>query len=398
MKKKWIIILLVVAAAAISGVIFEKKEEVTVFDVKKGRVIKSIEESGTVKAEDQRNIYSKINGRIIEIYREEGDLIDKDTVLAELDMKNTDFSEKELKEKINLLKSEYRINKKRIALNIERNETLFNEAERIYKIKKTLYDEKYISKDEYQKAYAEYLIAEKKLIEVREEYKRYTSNLYVTSYKSDEKVLKNELEKTKVRKEDSLIFGGLDGILLDVFIKKGEYVIPGTKLFEVGAKDSYYIEAEILAEDAIKLKVMNKVIIGNGEEFPLVHGSISKIYPKAFEKISDLGIEQKRVKVEIEFDRPVLNLMVGYEVDIELIERAKEGVIAVPKNSVFKYRGQDCVFKILSGKAVLSQVKEGLKGKDRVEILDGLESGDKIVVSPSNELKDNGKVKIIGEK
>lgn len=398
MKKKWIIILLAITAAVISGIIFEKKEEVTVFDVRKGRVVKSIEESGTIKAEDQKNIYSKINGRITEIYKEEGDLIDRGTILAELDMKNTNFSEKELKEKINLLRSEYRINKRRIALNIERNETLFYEAKRIYKIKKTLYDEKYISKDEYQKAYAEYLIAEKKLIEVREEYKRYTSNLYVTSYESDEKVLKNELEKTKVRKEDSLIFGGLDGILLDVFIKKGEYVIPGTKLFEVGEKDSYYIEAEILAEDAMKLKVMNRVIIGNGEEFPVVHGKISKIYPKAFKKISDLGIEQKRVKVEIKFDRPILNLMVGYEVDIELVERSKADVLAVPKNSVFKYHGRDYVFKILSEKAELSQVKAGLKGKDRVEILEGLEAGDKIVVSPSNQLEDGGRVKIVGEK
>jgi len=235
-------------------------------------------------------------------------------------------------------------------------------------------------------------------LEIREEYKRYTSNLYITSYESDEKVLKNELEKTEIRKEDSLILGDVDGILLDVFIKKGEYVIPGTKLFEVGEKDSYYIEAEILAEDAVKLKIMNRVIIGNGEEFSFVHGKISKIYPKAFEKISDLGIEQKRVKIEIEFDRPIQNLMVGYEVDIELVERSKNDVIAVPKNSVFKYHDQDYVFKITSDKAMLFEVKEGLKGKDRVEILDGLKEGDKIVISPSNQLEDNGKVKIIDEK
>ena len=42
MKKKWIIILLAIAAAVISGINFEKKEEVTVFNVRKGLVMKYI--------------------------------------------------------------------------------------------------------------------------------------------------------------------------------------------------------------------------------------------------------------------------------------------------------------------------------------------------------------------
>jgi len=88
MKKKWIIIILIVAVTIISGIIFEKKEKVTIFNVRKGEVIKSIEESGTIKAQDQKKIYSKIDGRIIEVYKKEGDLVERDTILAKLDMKN----------------------------------------------------------------------------------------------------------------------------------------------------------------------------------------------------------------------------------------------------------------------------------------------------------------------
>ncbi|MCT4595503.1 MAG: efflux RND transporter periplasmic adaptor subunit [Anaeromicrobium sp.] len=393
-SKKLIIGILVVG---IMGSVFfsmNKKVHVKVSKVRKGNVVKYIEETGTIKAIEQEKIYSKIRGTLSKIYVKEGDLIDESLLLAQIDTKDNSLTMKGINEKINLLKSQYETNKKQAELKVDKNKANYDEAKRKLDSTKKLYEERVVSLDEYKKTLNQYVIAENLLESSKEELKKYISQEVTNSYESQINELKYELEKLKNKESDGNIYADKKGKILDVLVKENEYVTEGTSLFEMGNTDKYHMEVDVLGEDVVKLQNGGEVLIEDEDLGVNLQGTISKIYPKAFTKVSDLGIDQKRVKVDIHINGDTSKLMADYEVDVKLIEDMKEDVLILSKNSVFKYKDGDYVFLVEDNRAKLREVELGLKGQDNVEIIKGLKVGDMVILSPSDEIKENIKVNV----
>ncbi|PAB58664.1 efflux RND transporter periplasmic adaptor subunit [Anaeromicrobium sediminis] len=386
-----------IVAIGIMGSIFltmNKEVDVKVSKVNKGNVVKYIEETGTIKALEQENIYSKISGTLSKIYVKEGNLIDESLLLAQIDTKDNSLTMKGINEKINLLKSQYGTNKKQAELTVDKNKANYDEAKRKLDSTKKLYEQRVVSLDEYKRALNEYTIAENLLESSKEELKKYISQEVTNSYESQINELKYELEKLKNKESDGTIYADKSGKILDVLVKENQYVTEGTILFEMGNTDKYYMEVDVLAEDVIKLKTGGEVLIEDEDLGVDFDGTISKIYPKAFTKVSDLGIDQKRVKMEIDINGDTSKLMADYEVDIKLIEDMKEDVLVLSKNSVFKYKDSDYVFVVENNKAKLREVELGLKGEDNIEIVKGLKDGDVVILSPGDEIKEDIKVNV----
>ena len=80
--------------------------------------------------------------------------------------------------------------------------------------------------------------------------------------------------------------------------------------------------------------------------------------------------------------------------NVELKTDQKEGVISIPLSAVRKDYYEDSVF-VLKGDLVEKIIVElGEIENDRVEIIDGLETGEIIVVEGQSYLKNNEKVEI----
>ena len=156
-----------------------------------------------------------------------------------------------------------------------------------------------------------------------------------------------------------------------------------------------YIEADILTGDIVKFEEGSQVVISSDDlGLTDIKGQVTKIHPRAFSKISDLGIEQKRIKVEIQINEIVENIKPGYELDLKIITDKSEDTLLAPENAVFDMEGKDYVFTIIDSKAILTQVKTGIESQRQIEILDGIEEGQIIILSPDNEIEDGIKVKI----
>ena len=136
------------------------------------------------------------------------------------------------------------------------------------------------------------------------------------------------------------------------------------------------VKAEVLAQDAPELAMRQEAIIsgdvlGDGE----LIGIVDKIHPRAVEKLSELGVLQRRVPVEITLEKRPTDMRPGYPVEVEIITAETTG-LALPLEAVFTLDGADKVFVIKNGRAVLTSVEIGLKGEDFLEVLAGVNSGD----------------------
>ena len=83
----------------------------------------------------------------------------------------------------------------------------------------------------------------------------------------------------------------------------------------------------------------------------------------------------------------------AYRVNARFVLREAADVLRAPASAVFRHDGGEAVFRIDGSRARLTPVRTGLQGGGMVEILGGLQPGNRLVVHPDRELEDGARVR-----
>ncbi|WP_397534876.1 efflux RND transporter periplasmic adaptor subunit [Roseateles sp.] len=177
-------------------------------------------------------------------------------------------------------------------------------------------------------------------------------------------------------------------------------VAMGTPLIELGDTARLEVVAELLSSDALQLKAGQAVRIERWGGPGTLAGQVSRVEPGAFTKVSALGVEEQRVRVQIALTSPLAQrqgLGDGYRVAVKVMTRRQEGVLLVPVSAVFPLPGAEpgrhAVFKIDGGCARLSEVQLEARNSQVAWIAKGLDTGTTVVVYPPQGLTDGARVK-----
>lgn len=193
----------------------------------------------------------------------------------------------------------------------------------------------------------------------------------------------------------------IDGIVLERFETNERQLTAGTLLLTIGQLDDLEIEADVLSQDAVRLKPGQPAeIYGAAIGREAVRGRVDRIHPAGFTKTSSLGVEQQRVKVVLLFDGRTLerlragrDLGVGYRVRVRIFTDEQSHALVIPRSALFRGPGGDWqVFVVRDGKARLISVAVGLMNDDTVAIRDGLEENEPVVLAPETSLSDGARV------
>jgi HlyD family secretion protein len=188
----------------------------------------------------------------------------------------------------------------------------------------------------------------------------------------------------------------IDGVVLRR-LRESEAVVPaGEPLLEVGNPTDLEIVADYLSADAVQMRPRMPVEIERwGGSRPL-SGSVKRVEPGGFLKISALGVEEQRVNVIIEFEDPRqawAALGDGYRVEVRVVTWQGSDVIKVPGSALFRQGNGWAVFHVNGRRALLRPIEVGHRGELEAEIRSGLAPGDKVVVHPPDNLEPGAKVK-----
>jgi len=104
--------------------------------------------------------------------------------------------------------------------------------------------------------------------------------------------------------------------------------------------------------------------------------------------------ESRTYKVTVSINNSERKLRPGMFVKVDIVVRAKEDAVLVPRYVVLTRNNKDVVFVVEKQRAVMKEVVLGLEDKENVEILSGLEEGERIVVKGYETLKDKTKVTV----
>jgi HlyD family secretion protein len=202
---------------------------------------------------------------------------------------------------------------------------------------------------------------------------------------TQKKILERQLD-------DYTVTSPMTGIVLSQPVKVGHYTMTGQELLEIADLSQLKLMCEILEDDYNTITNDTVVQLYDKHNDIYFGAAVSKIYPKSESTISDLGIRQNRVKIEIIPTENLQHYIVGQELDVEFIIH-DINTIRVPVDSVYKSKGDYYVFVIENNILKSKNIELGVEGEDFYEVLSGLSKDDKIVKVISNDLEEGQKVK-----
>ena len=154
------------------------------------------------------------------------------------------------------------------------------------------------------------------------------------------------------------------------------------------------IIADLLSPAAVQVKPGAPVRVDGWGGAPL-HGSVSRVDPAGFVKVSALGIEEQRVRTVIDLtDPPEAWSALGhdYRVIVHVTTWSSERALVVPLGALIRRGDQWAVFTVEEGTARTKIVEIGQRNNRFAEVLSGVGDGDQVVLHPSDRVRDGVRV------
>ena len=390
-KKKYVIlsVLLVIAFVMVFSFFSGSQDsyEGKTSKVELGTIRKTLEETGTVYSKRVNTFYSDM-GRIVKSLNVSvGDKVKKGDVILTYD-NNYDLEIERANKQIEVITATYNESIKgadfqeisNLKLNISTIETNLSFARNNFEKLETLYENNVVSQVEYDEAKNNVLVLENQLQEANNNYDLLVKGVSSNVKKQYEAQIDEVMIQIKILQksiEQSSIIAEFDGIITELNVHQGSMTQAGVMVVEIQDDLNLGIYVEVLAEDAMDIKkgMPFNVIMDDGIIKEL---TINRIYPKAQAKISDLGVEQKRVRIEADLDD--ISLRISSEADVEIVLQEKTDVLLVDKDAIYEKEHKKYVTLISGSNEVESEITTNLEDDNNVEVLTGLKENDLVLI------------------
>lgn len=187
----------------------------------------------------------------------------------------------------------------------------------------------------------------------------------------------------------------LSGVVLGVIDPSSRLVAAGAPLMAVGDLRDLEIEIDLLSADAVRVAQGAAARIERWGGDTVLDAVVRRIEPSAFTRVSALGIEEQRVRVQLDFLSPPEarpGLGDRFRVFVRVVIWQGEAVLQVPQSALFRTQGGWGVFRVVAGVAVLTPVQIGVQAESQAQVLDGLAEGDQVVLYPASTLADGAAI------
>lgn len=387
-KKKYfiatgvIVIIFIIASLLLGG----QTDQPETSKVRLGSIKKTVEETGTVFSKRVNTFYSDMSQRVETLNVSVGDRVKKGDIILVYE-NNYDLEIERANKQIEAITASYNESVKgadfqeisNLKLNISTIETNLNFARSNLEKIKTLYENNAVSQVEYDEAKNNVTILENQLQEANNNYSKIIQGVSANVKKEYEaqidevmiqiKILEKNMEQASVKAE-------FDGVITELNVHQGSMTQAGVPTVEIQDDKNLGIYVEVLAEDAIE--VTKGMAFNILDDEVIKELQVSRVYPKAQAKISDLGVEQKRVRIEADLNDAGYKL--GSEVDVEIVLKEKNNVLLVDKDAVYEKDNIKYV-TVLSGKnEIETEITTGIEDDKYVEVLSGLSENDTVLI------------------
>ena len=185
-----------------------------------------------------------------------------------------------------------------------------------------------------------------------------------------------QLEKRRKASQNIPVYAPQDGVVFSLSVRDGMFIKPATSVMSLADLSSVWLLAEIFESQADWVKVDQPADV-NLTFLPgrTWEGKVEYIYPS-------LDPKTRTLKARLRFDNPDETLKPNMYANVRIYGGPKEDVIVIPVEALIRTgRESRVVIALGEGRFASRIVTAGIESGDWVEILAGIEPGDKVVTS-----------------
>lgn len=191
-----------------------------------------------------------------------------------------------------------------------------------------------------------------------------------------------QLRNAQVQLNSTTIRAPRAGVILQKYVEQGTIITSGqsfnsqgTSIVQIGDLSRVFVDASVDEADIAQVKVGQNVKITldayPDEEF---RGRVRRIEPRG---TTDNNVTI--IKTQVEILKPDARLRPGLNAECEFIVAEKKDALTVPPRAVKDQRGRKTVEVLVDGKPETREVKTGLETNEAIEIVSGVNEGEKVV-------------------
>jgi membrane fusion protein (multidrug efflux system) len=208
---------------------------------------------------------------------------------------------------------------------------------------------------------------------------------------------KIDLDRARYTEDRNRLITPIDGVILKLardsegqILSNGQLVNPGQVVAQVAPIDPLVADVDLIGEDIATVRVGLEARASYqafGER--AFAGSVIRLAPT-------VDSRTRALRAEVEIDNSGRLLRPGMFVEVTIVGERRENVPVIPRRALTERGGQRVVF-VLNGQRVEQQpVVTGLGDDEFVEIVEGVGTGERVVVRGLETLTDQMFVRVTG--
>ena len=355
---KWLIVLVVVAAVLIRFKL--ASTTVAAHVVQKTNVVAEVMGTGTLEARVTTTLSPRIQERVVEVLVDQGDYVTAGQLLARLD-------DGELKRQVEVSEAALASAKataNRVRVDEVRAQAVEQQAQQDHKRVSDLVSTKVSSQSEMDKAIERLHVAESDLLRAR-----------AATVEAQQQV--NLAEKNLGYQQERLTFTRIlspyDGLVTRRDRDPGGVVVPGSSIMQLISTNELWVSAWVDETAATGLAIGQKaqVVFRSGQ---------ARSYPGEVARLGrETDRETREFLVDVRVKQLPPNWTIGQRDEVFVETGRKADALVVPQRFIQWREGKPGVFVDDSGNAAWRDVTLGLRGREMVEVTQGLSAGEKVV-------------------
>jgi RND family efflux transporter MFP subunit len=350
--------------------------QVRVTPAKEIEAARLVSASGTLAAEEQIILGTKVTGRLGAISVDLGSRVRKGQAIAQIDQ--NDY-------RLRVEQADAALQQARVRLglpaagdsdkvDIEQTATVrqaaavLKEAHLTHDRMTELWEKKFIARAELDTAVSQLAVAEGRYQDAIEEVRNRQALLVQR---------RSELEIARQQFADTVITSPFDGAVSERQATVGQYLPAGAPVVTLVRTDPLRLRLAVPEREAGLVRVGQPVELTVEGDPSKYHGQVARLSPAIAESNRTLMIEATVPNRGGEL-RP------GSFAKADIRVEAGQRITVVPLNTIVTFAGIEKILTVAKGSAVEKRVRTGRRIENHVEIVEGVTPGEQVVVQPGN--------------
>jgi multidrug efflux pump subunit AcrA (membrane-fusion protein) len=337
---------------------------VPVVSVKKVEVQGKVHGPGTVQSRVPVTVSAKITGILEKLYADQGDLVQKGQLLAELDA--IELRAREMAAQA--AKSRAQRDLGRAQADMTKAQANLGLAQSNYQRDLEVFKPGYISKAAFDTTKAQLKVAESEVA---------ATKATLTALEAAVKQAESETHAAAALHNYTRILAPMDGLITVRKAEIGNIIAPGTPIFQLVNLDQIWVAAWIDQAQVAQLREGQKAAIKlrSGRVF---QGDVVRVNKEA-------DTVTRELEVDVKFDQLPHPLVMGEEAEVD-IATGRQTTTAVPLSAVLTKSGSTGVLVVDLGLVRFQKVSLGLNDGKKIAVLEGLKEGQLVVINPAGTM------------